>query len=243
MDCEQFLESSAAYALGILDPAESSACARHLAQPGRHRGCREALEDARAVAATLAAALPPRPPSPQLWRAIEARLGEMPRDPAARRRVWRELAGWFVAAAVIGFYIYSVPLDGRRGAVALEGSPSVVRTAMGYMTAPRARLVAFVPRRAEAGRATLILNDRERRAVVLCDRAPPATAGRLRLWMVRGQAPPMALSAFSLSDDGLASAQLGGALYGQKLPDRLLISADDPEATRPTDVLLSAELE
>src|SRR5215831_11119944 len=149
MTCEEFLESSAAFALGILDPTERNACALHLAQPGTHRGCVEAVSDAREVAAKLAGTLPARPPSPQLWRAIEARLGDVPHEPTGRRRVWRELAGWFVAAAVIGFYLYSAPLDSRRRAIALESSPSVVGEAMGLMTAPGTRLVVFVPRRAE----------------------------------------------------------------------------------------------
>jgi len=242
MTCEDFLESSAAYALGILDPVEAKACARHLAQPGPHRGCPQAVNDAQAVAATLAGTLPARPPSPQLWRAIEARLGEAPRDPSARRRVWRELAGWVVAAAVIGFYLYSVPVDGRRRAVALESSPSVVRDAMGLMSEPGTRLVVFVPSRAGVGRATIIINGAERRAVVLCDRAPPASARRLRLWTVRDGASPMALSSFTLSGDGLASAQIGLALFAPRVPDRLLISADDPGAPVPTDVLMAAEL-
>jgi anti-sigma-K factor RskA len=242
MTCEEFLESSAAYALGVLDPGESAACVRHLGQPGPHRGCPQAVTDAQAVAASLAGTLPARPPPPQLWRAIEARLGEIPRDPGARRRVWRELAGWFVAAAVIGFYLYSVPLDGRRRAVALEGSPSVVKDAMGLMTEPGTRLVVFVPRRPGAGRATVILNAAERRAVVLCDRAPPAAAGRLRLWTARDGRPPIALESFALSEDGLAWAQVGSALFAPRLPDRLLISADDPGAPTPSDLLLIAEL-
>jgi anti-sigma-K factor RskA len=242
MTCEELLETAAAYALGVLEPAESDACARHLREPGPHRGCAEAVQEATAVAAKLAGALQGQDPPPQLWRALEARLGEVPGDPRARRRVWRELAGWFVAAAVIGFYIYNVPFETRRGAAATGSAPAMVRDAMGLMASPGTRLVAFVPRRPEAGRAALILNRSDRRAVVLCDRAPPAAARRLRLWSVRGEAPAVPIAPLALAPDGVASAQIGDPLFEAIPPDRLLISADDLTALIPTDVLLAAEL-
>src|SRR4051812_14641424 len=179
MTCEQFLESAAAYALGILDSSERQECAQHLAAPGPHHGCAVAVGEAQRVAATLVTTLPARPPAPHVWGAIQARLDGLPRDPTARRRVWRELAGWFVAASVLGFYLYSVPVDTRKRAMALEGSSAMVRDAMGLMTAGGTHLLVFVPRRADAGRGTVILNAAERRAVVLCDRAPPAAARRL----------------------------------------------------------------
>jgi anti-sigma-K factor RskA len=242
MTCEEFLELSAAFALGILDPAERTACVGHLADPQPHRGCAIAVQEAQAVAAQLAGGVPARAPSPQLWRAIEARISDLPRDPAARRRVWRELAGWFVAAAVIGFYLYSAPAETRRQAIALEGAPSAIRDAMGLMTSPGTRLVVFAARRAEAGRATVILSPTEHRAVVLCDRVPPQAARRLRLWAVRGEAPPAPLIALTMSDDGVAMAQLGATLFEPTGPDRLVISSDGPEAAAPGDVLLTAQL-
>jgi anti-sigma-K factor RskA len=242
MTCEDFVEQSAAYVLGILDPAERAACLQHLEGAGPHRGCTAAVAEAQAVAASLAQALPHHRPSRQVWRAIEARLGELPREPRARRRLWRELAGWFVAAAVIGVYLYSVPLDTRRRAVAVEAAPSMVRESMTLMTAPGTRVLVFRARRADAGRASLIMSASEGRAVVLCDHVPPESARRLRLWAIRGDAAPMALGPLALSEEGVAWAQLGPAFFGPSAPDRLLISADDPSALIPTEVLLSAEL-
>ena len=75
MTCEQFTEMAPAYALAVLDETERTACTRHLAQSGTHRGCQEALGEARQVTACLSAAVPARLPSPGLWRAIEARIG------------------------------------------------------------------------------------------------------------------------------------------------------------------------
>jgi hypothetical protein len=156
--------------------------------------------------------------------------------------VWRELAGWFVAAAVISIYLYGPPVDTRRRAVAEEGQPALVREAMGLMTTPGTRLVPFVPSRAGVGRAALILNASERRALVLCDRTPPAAARLLRVWAGRDGAPAEPLAPLSLSEEGVASVQLGEALFGPARPNRLFISADGPSALSPTEILLSAEL-
>ena len=194
------------------------------------------------MAAQLAGTVPGRLPSPQLWRAIEARLGDLPRDPRARRYVWRELAGWFVAAAVIGLYLYGVPLDTRRRAIAVEGPPAMIRAAMTLMSTPGTRLYAFLPGRAGAGRATVLINADARRALVLCDRTPPAAARQLRLWTARAGGAPVGLAPLALSDEGVASVELGEVLFGPSAPDRLLISADGPTAMAPTEILLSAEL-
>jgi len=243
MTCEEFLEQAAAYALGVLDDGEQAACTRHLLDPGPHRACGVAVDEARAVVVSLSRGLPGRAPSPRLWRAIEARLGDIPREPGARRRMWRELAGWFVAAAVIGVYLYGTPIDTRRKTVAAaEGAPITVRDAMTMMTTPGTRLVAFVPQRAGAGRASVMLNAPAHRALVLCDRTPPEAARLLRVWVSRGPLALAPLAPLTLSDEGVASVQLGPTLFEPTLPDRLLISADGPSAKAPTEVLLSAEL-
>jgi hypothetical protein len=74
MTCEEFVERASALALSALDDIERQACARHLAWPGMHRGCRQALAEAEAVTALLSEALPERTPPPELWRAIEDRV-------------------------------------------------------------------------------------------------------------------------------------------------------------------------
>jgi hypothetical protein len=74
MSCEEFVERASAMALSALDDIERQACTRHLARPGIHRGCRQALADAEAVTAQLSEVLPDRTPPPELWRAIEDRV-------------------------------------------------------------------------------------------------------------------------------------------------------------------------
>ncbi len=127
MTCDEFKEMAPAYALVALDEQERSACARHLATSAPHRGCREAVAAAELVAAQLGAALIPQRPSPQVWRAIAARLhedrGNSPLPEDARRRSLYHLCGWLVAAALVGVYLYNAPLDRRalQAAIGLGG--------------------------------------------------------------------------------------------------------------------------
>ena len=98
MNCEQFRELAPAYALAALDEGERLACARHLDRTGPHLGCAEVVLQTSVVAAQLVAALPACNPSPQLWRAIEARLRSIPIEPAP---AWiREMTAWILVMAV-----------------------------------------------------------------------------------------------------------------------------------------------
>ncbi len=118
MTCDEFKERAAAYALVALDEGERSACARHLASPLPHLGCREAVAEAELVAAQLGAALGGDRPGPHVWRGLAARLheargGATGHDEVARRRSLYHLCGWLVAAALVGLYLYNAPLDRR----------------------------------------------------------------------------------------------------------------------------------
>ena len=127
MSCDEFKELAPAYVLVALDEQERSACAHHLATAFPHRGCREAVAAAEMVAAQLGAALIPQRPSPQVWRAIAARVhedrGSSPLPEEARRRSLYHLCGWLVAAALVGVYLYNAPLDRRalEAAIGLGG--------------------------------------------------------------------------------------------------------------------------
>jgi hypothetical protein len=76
MTCARFVEMADAFALETLDELERQACARHITRMVAHHGCREALALARGVMDRLAAGMPTtEAPPPELWLAIEARLG------------------------------------------------------------------------------------------------------------------------------------------------------------------------
>lgn len=117
MTCDEFKEMAPAYALIALDEEERSACDDHLAKRS-HRGCREAVASAEMLAAQLGAALIPQRPSPEVWRAIAARLPQdrdtavVPGEAARRRGVYH-LCAWLLAAAVVGVYLYNAPIDLR----------------------------------------------------------------------------------------------------------------------------------
>jgi hypothetical protein len=246
MTCEEFRETAPAYALAVLDEMERTACTRHLAHSGPHRGCEEALEEARQVTARLSAAVPARPPSPGLWRAIEARIADVPTGAVDRRRRprerVREIAGWVVAAVVIALSLVSTLADRGRRAAAVDGHRSTAREAIGLMTVPGTRVVAFIPRKTGVGRATLIVNRVQHRALLLADQIPPEAAPRLRLWGARGPNVPIPLAAVSfVAADGIAAADLGSSLFEPAPPDQLVLSADGPDAMSPGDVLLTAE--
>jgi len=241
MTCEEFKDMAPAHALAVLDDAERTACTRHLAQSGPHRGCPQAIEEARYVTASLSAAVPARVPSPRVWRAIEARIADIPPRAIDRRRRVRELGGWLVAAAVTGFYLCSTPPDMSRRAVSRDAGHATVREAIGLMTAPGTRVVPFSARKAGAGRATLIVNLAQRRALLLADQIPPEAAQQLRLWGAWGPNVPTPLAPVPIAGDGLAAADLGSCLFEPTAPDRLVLSADDPGATSPGNVLLTAE--
>jgi hypothetical protein len=74
MSCDEFSEMAEGYALSVLDAGELLACARHLAEPGPHAGCLEAVATIRGVVAELSDLLPSMRPSPAAWEGIEARL-------------------------------------------------------------------------------------------------------------------------------------------------------------------------
>jgi hypothetical protein len=244
MTCEEFRETAPAYALAVLDEIDRTACTRHLAQSAPHNGCEEALGEARQVTARLSAAVPARPPSPGLWRAIEARIADVPTGAVDRRRRprVREIAGWVVAAGVIGLSLVSTLADRGRRAAAVDGHRSTAREAIGLMTVPGTRVVAFIPRKTGVGRATLIVNPVQHRALLLADQIPPEAAPRLRLWGARGPNVPTPLAPVSfVAGDGIAAADLGSSLFEPAAPDQLVLSADGPDATSPGDVLLTAE--
>jgi len=269
MDCAEFKELAPAFALGALEESERAACAAHLAGGGAHDGCADALGEAQAVAAQLGALLPPRRPRSRVWEAIEASVatrarpagGGPPATAGARptiaalrpvpRRVWRELGGWFVAAAVTGFYLYNAPLESARKADAASASPAVMNRAAELLMDGGSRHHVFhVPAggpATQAGRTArggLVLNPAQHSAVVLVDRVVLEPGRGLRLWAVRGGATtaPLPLAHLDTGVDGMATAELGGALFEPALPDQLLVSIDSPDAAAPRSVVLVTEL-
>jgi ferric-dicitrate binding protein FerR (iron transport regulator) len=147
MTCDEFKELAPAYALIALDEDERRACAHHLASGSAHRGCVEAVEHATLVASRLGVVLHPSIPAPRVWQNIAAQVRAAGQAvPASaeevRRRGLYHLAGWLVAAALLGLYLYAFPIDTRRR------QPAALTTASG--DAERLRLESVQYQRAEA---------------------------------------------------------------------------------------------
>jgi hypothetical protein len=117
-----------------------------------------------------------------------------------------------------------------------------VPEALGLMSAAGTRVVAFSARQAGIGRATLLVNPVQRRALVVVDKLPLKSSQRLRLWGARGANDPTPLCPVSIAADGFAAADLGSYLFEPSAPDRLVLATDGPNATSPGDILLTAEM-
>lgn len=108
MKCAEFLDLAPGYALDALSDEEQRACAHHLAAEGPHEGCEQALARHTRVVESLASALPGTPVDPNVWRAIETRIGLG--QPAPRRLGGLGHAvtyvGWATAAAALLASLY-----------------------------------------------------------------------------------------------------------------------------------------
>lgn len=110
MNCTEFHEVAAAYALDALDEPERLAAVAHLEHEGPHEGCEELVARHERTAARLARALDPVPVPRRLWALIEARLGLADANlvkltPGASR--WREGLAWAAAAAALLGALYT----------------------------------------------------------------------------------------------------------------------------------------
>lgn len=262
MTCDEFKDSAAAFVMGILEEGERKACADHLLSATRHQGCLAALAEARQISAELAAALPARQPARGVWRAIEARLDAPGLDRAARLRTLRELAAWFVAAAVLGLYLYGGRVETQRKAMADEGRrtkdtvSAEVRNAIALLGDKDSRVYAFHPAAPGAGRpaaaasggaarparASVIVSEAQGQAVVVGDHLTPAPGKHLGLWMEKAPGRVAALGTLHVEEPGTAIGDLDPRLFAPEWPARLLVSMDDPDAGAPGDVLMTADL-
>jgi hypothetical protein len=103
MTCEQCHDRLGEFVEGALDPTQQAPVDAHIRGCSACRDLVDDLMDIRAAAATLER----RTPSPELWRAIAAKVessesGAVPSAPERKRSpVWTQLSGLAAAAAVL----------------------------------------------------------------------------------------------------------------------------------------------
>lgn len=130
MNCTEFHEQAAAYALDALPEGERLACEHHLLAEGPHDGCVELVARYERAAGELGALLPRAPAPPALWTAIEHRLGfSKPLATVVRPPRWREATAWAAAAAALLAALY-LRSEGNRTAQHIQRERDTVEEAL-----------------------------------------------------------------------------------------------------------------
>jgi anti-sigma-K factor RskA len=243
--CGEFREVAAAYALGALDRDELREAEAHLAGAGPHEGCLEALEQARATATALAAALPAIRPPLAVWRAIEARLG---REPSRPRRSLLGPGGWAAlaaAAAIAVLWVGERSAASRREAElsALRAETAIQRQVTSLLSSAGTRVVPLQPVPGRAGTATALLDLPGRRGVLLSS-LPAAPPGRdYQLWVLRGKEPPVPAGLLRVTGGQVVAGELERAALEGAQPDAVAVSIEPSGGSRsPTEVILVGKL-
>jgi anti-sigma-K factor RskA len=104
MNCTEFHELAAAYALDALSEDERLACAHHLEAEGPHEGCEALVARYERTVDALSTLHGQSAPPASIWGAIEARIStpriSTPRISTLKAR-WREPTAWALAAAAL----------------------------------------------------------------------------------------------------------------------------------------------
>jgi anti-sigma-K factor RskA len=245
---ERWAELAAGYALSALDPAEEAEFRAHLAGCP---ACQHAVAAHERVAVELGAAVPPAVPPPGLWGAIAAQLddagdqavpGTMPAAPGTaagadvvpladrRRRTRRWLTAVAAGVVVLAGAGVAVGLAGRQG----SGGPTEAQRISRLLDAPGTRTARLSPTGGsrDAVGTAVVAADRRVYLVVEGVAANDPHRDTYVLWMLRGGAPPRAVSPFDVRGGGrhLVSA---GRLPASAQPVGFAVSEEPGRAPPP----------
>jgi anti-sigma-K factor RskA len=259
MTCAELLELAGAYALGALEPDERAAMEAHLAEPGPHQGCPEAVNRALTAAAELARLLPEVRPDPAVWRAIEARSGGPPRPARPGPIAWVAAAAAAAALLFLGVALREVrrqrdaasraqaeavaaatERDRLRAEVdALARASALQREALALLTRPGARLVRLDPQPGQTAQAVAVYDPGAGRAVILSSSLPPQEGKAYQLWVIRGTAPPAPAGFLQPGPGGVSAGEVDPAVVAGAPPDALAVSLEPAGGSpSPTQVLM-----
>ncbi len=206
MTCEQLRPDYALFAMGVLEDPEKGELRGHL-----ERGCENCtpgVEEARALAYTLGAALEGPEPSGGLRTRILAAAGG-----AAERR-WHWATAWQTAAAVvlvaigvtvyIGRY-YRAETESQRADIARrETEAARLRAALSLLQAPETREVTFGEGRPTPPRGRVFINPSSGVLLVASNLPAPPTGKIYEMWIIPKAGKPTPAGLFASSQDGTA---------------------------------------
>jgi anti-sigma-K factor RskA len=242
---ERWAELAAGYALSALEPAEEAEFRAHLAGCP---ACQHAVAAHERVAVELGAAVPPAAPPPGLWGAIAAHLddgGQAIPEPAPepgpepradvvpladrRRRTRRWLAAVAAGVVVLVGAGAAVGLAGRHG----SGGPTEAQRITRLLDAPGTRTTRLSPSGGTRDTVATAVVAADRRVYLVVDGLAANDPHRdtYVLWMLRGGAPPRAVSPFDVRGGGRHLVSVG-RLPSSAQPVGFAVS-EEPGRTAP----------
>jgi hypothetical protein len=249
MDCAEFKEQVALFALGALDDATRAACHQHL-QQAAHDGCVEALNDAMVATDSLSEAV--QPPAPlHVWSAIDARLGAS--DPWRRRFAFAAAAAVLFAvvagsagallrnerAQVTGLLADKAASERTLATKAQQletcaravddanAAAAMQRDAVALLQLPGTTLFPLKSEKGERATANVIIHTGLKRAYVVANGLKAAPQGDYEMWVAKGKRV-VAAGLMKVGADGNAVLRVDyAALLGDiGAPDAMMVTLE-----------------
>jgi anti-sigma-K factor RskA len=208
MDCADFKDLVALFALGALDASERIECEAHLALRIHHDHCAELYAEAMQTVAALGESLPAETPGTHVWAVIERGVRPSAQRVARARRRTAIASG--VALACAAGLLFALWL--RRGeraelAVAertmasamldrdqcrarvedLEGKERLRKEAVALLELPGTQLFPLQPQKGATAAANAIMHTGVKRAYVITDGLTPLADRDYQMWIAAGK--------------------------------------------------------
>ncbi len=180
-----FQDSLPAYALGSLDPEETSALEAHLETC---ETCRTDLVDYQRVGSGLLAALPPRPPRAEVRRRLQQRLaGQASRARTGFNWSFGQLAFGGLLVVLVGLNLLTLwqTYTLRQEQAEMNARSTSEQTALAMLAYPTTKTLAFE----ENGVSGSLLVDKQRNlvAVFAWNLAMPPSGKTYQMWLIDAQ--------------------------------------------------------
>ncbi|HEX5657699.1 MAG TPA: anti-sigma factor [Polyangiales bacterium] len=272
MNCTEFHDLAAAYALDALSEDERLACVHHLEAEGPHEDCEALVLRYERTVDALSQLHGKRTPEPALWGAIEARIG-------ASKPRWREPTAWALAAAALLAGVWTRNADKQgiehvqrerqvieealantsdklasteaareecsRALLRVTNAAGLARIAASYLENPNTKLTTLAPTATQPYAATVLYNPDAKRALIVSGTMQPAVDKDYELWVIAaGETTPRPAGFLRFDADGIAIGEFGPDLLRGKPPAAFAVSIEPRGGSpTPTEVVLLGKLQ